>query len=381
MLVEIHMIQNHAPSNLNRDDTGSPKDCLFGEIPRARISSQCIKRSIRRSPVFQTEMKDIPMGMRTRLLPALVKDELLARGVAADIAEIAAKKATGFGTKEGTERDEINTAQIMFLSPDDVKLVTDVLHDAIKKSKTKEAFAKVEASALQKEAGKRGWTPITPDIALFGRMTTSAAFLDIQASMQVAHAISTNKVDNKFDYFTAVDDKKGQVGDTDDLGAGMIGDVEFNSACYYKYFTLDTDGFVANIVPPDATKDQLASGKDVLKKTVRAFFKAAVFTTPSGKQNTFAAHQLPDAILVEVRAQKTPVSYANAFVEPARPHDGKSLVTDSIEKLASHADLLRKKFSLECAARLWFTTTDVALAGAQVCDTVDDLLNTLDTTL
>ena len=49
MLIEIHIIQNHAPSNLNRDDTGSPKSCTFGGIRRARISSQCIKRSIRQS--------------------------------------------------------------------------------------------------------------------------------------------------------------------------------------------------------------------------------------------------------------------------------------------------------------------------------------------
>ncbi len=381
MLVEIHMIQNHAPSNLNRDDTGSPKDCLFGEIPRARISSQCIKRSIRRSTIFQEEMKDIPMGMRTRLLPVLVKDELLKRGVAVDLAEVAAKKATGFGTKEGTERDEMNTAQIMFLSPADVKLVADVLHEAIKKNKTKEAFEKVEASALQKEAGKRGWTPITPDIALFGRMITSDAFLDIQASMQVAHAISTNKVDNKFDYFTAVDDQKGVVGDTDDLGAGMIGDVEFNSACYYKYFSLDTDAFVANLIPKGAGKDQIATTKEVLKKTVRAFLKAAIFTTPTGKQNTFAAHQLPDAILVEVRPQKIPVSYANAFIEPARPRDGRNLVQESIQKLVTHAELLQKKFSLSSAARLWFTTTEIVLSGAETCETIDHVLDKLEAAL
>ncbi len=30
MLIELHLIQNHAPSNLNRDDTGSPKEAFFG---------------------------------------------------------------------------------------------------------------------------------------------------------------------------------------------------------------------------------------------------------------------------------------------------------------------------------------------------------------
>ena len=47
MFVELHLLQNFAPSNLNRDDTGAPKDCEFGGYRRARISSQCLKRAIR----------------------------------------------------------------------------------------------------------------------------------------------------------------------------------------------------------------------------------------------------------------------------------------------------------------------------------------------
>ena len=46
-LIEIHALQNFAPSNLNRDDTGAPKDALFGGTRRARVSSQCRKRAVR----------------------------------------------------------------------------------------------------------------------------------------------------------------------------------------------------------------------------------------------------------------------------------------------------------------------------------------------
>ena len=46
-IIEIHALQNFAPSNLNRDDTGAPKDALFGGTRRARVSSQCLKRSVR----------------------------------------------------------------------------------------------------------------------------------------------------------------------------------------------------------------------------------------------------------------------------------------------------------------------------------------------
>ena len=48
MFIELHILQNFAPSCLNRDDTNSPKDCEFGGHRRARISSQCIKRAVRK---------------------------------------------------------------------------------------------------------------------------------------------------------------------------------------------------------------------------------------------------------------------------------------------------------------------------------------------
>ena len=77
MFVELHMIQSFSPANLNRDDTNNPKDCEFGGVRRARISSQCIKRAIRTSPVF-AETTGVDVGTRTkwlinhRLLPRLV---------------------------------------------------------------------------------------------------------------------------------------------------------------------------------------------------------------------------------------------------------------------------------------------------------------------
>ena len=68
MLIEIHAIQNHSPGNLNRDDLGAPKTCYFGGVMRSRISSQCIKRSIRTSEQF----KALLGGVATRRLAQLI---------------------------------------------------------------------------------------------------------------------------------------------------------------------------------------------------------------------------------------------------------------------------------------------------------------------
>ena len=135
--------------------------------------------------------------------------------------------------------------------------------------------------------------------------------------MQVAHALSTHRMEHEFDYYTAVDDLRDPFESDDDRGAAMIGDIEFTSACYYKYFSIDLDGFVDNLVGEGAVRpEERARARELAEKTTLAFLEAAVFTSPSGKQNTFAAHQLPDAILVELRDRKVPVSYANAFVNP-----------------------------------------------------------------
>lgn len=380
MLVEIHMLQNHAPSNLNRDDTGSPKDAVFGGVRRSRISSQALKRAIRRSTIFQEALKDAGLGVRTRQLPQLVKQILLERGLSAEMADIGALKASGFGTKDGKEqkvdeeRNTVETAQIMYLTPNDIQAVADVIYEAAVEAKTPAAFKKVSAKDLQARAVDR-WRPITPDIALFGRMITSDAFRDVESAVQVAHALSTHRMEHEFDYYTAVDDLRQTVSSEDDKGAAMIGDIEFTSACYYKYFSIDLDGFVDNLVGQNGAveTEERKRARALAVQTTLAFFEAAVFTSPSGKQNTFAAYQLPDAILVEVRDHKIPVSYANAFVKPVTAGRGEDLVERSIAALKEHVELITEKFSLISTDRFWFTTRDVAIAGTQTCETLADL--------
>lgn len=376
MLVEIHVLQNHVPSNLNRDDTGSPKDAVFGGVRRARISSQALKRAIRRSPFF-TQAFPNNLAWRTRQLPDLVRTALLQRGLSDELANIGAQKASGFGNKDGKEQTPALTAQTMFVTEADVEALANVLYAAAKGTEPA-AFAKVSPADLQKTSSLRSWRPITPDIALFGRMITSAAFRDVEAAAHVAHALSTHKMDQEFDYFTAVDDLKTAAEADDDPGADMIGDVEFVSACYYKYFSIDLDTLIHNLTSPswEQTSDQSRQAHDIARTAILAFLKAAVFSTPSGKQASFAAHQLPDAILVEVRPEPTPVSYANAFVDPVSVGQ-RGLVTASIQRLIDHASHITQKFSLQSTARLWFTTGTASLPASTSCDTLDDLVGQL----
>lgn len=366
MLIEVHMLQNHAPSNLNRDDTGSPKEAVFGGYKRARISSQCLKRSIRRSTIFGEQLEGF-LATRTRSLPELVRDHLVKAGINKDMAEIGARKASGFGNVEGKEQKAnesgyYRTAQTMFLTDSDVKVIGDVIEAAARESKDVKSFEKIAAKDLQKRAEDTGARPMSVDIALFGRMVTSEAFLDIEASSQFAHAISTHKIDHEFDYFTAVDDLERAADDEAGGGADMIGDIEFNSACYYKYFNIHVEGLVDNLTGKAFKKSVTAAdernARGTAAKAVRALIEAACRVTPSGKQNSFAAYQPPSLVWIEIREKNLPVSYTNAFCTPVNPKVQGGLEAESAKMLKKECETLTKKFDLEACKRFLLAKND-----------------------
>jgi CRISPR system Cascade subunit CasC len=159
------------------------------------------------------------------------------------------------------------------------------------------------------------------DVALFGRMLADLPEVNQDAACQVAHAISTHKVDREFDYFTAVDD----MGGPDETGAGMIGQVEFNSATFYRYAVVDTHKLLSN----------LQGDVQLTLAAIEAFAQAMARAIPTGKQNTFAAHNPPSFVGVCIR-HAAPLNLANAFEKPILPRFDKPLTLVSVEELAAH---------------------------------------------
>lgn len=50
--INIHVLISHSPSCLNRDDMNMQKDAIFGGKRRVRISSQSLKRAMRKSGYY-----------------------------------------------------------------------------------------------------------------------------------------------------------------------------------------------------------------------------------------------------------------------------------------------------------------------------------------
>ncbi len=369
MLIQIHILQNYAPANLNRDDTGAPKDAVFGGVRRGRISSQCIKRSIRRSAAFSEAFaKDDLLGVRTRKYPALIREELKKKGVEEPDLSAIVDKLSEVGresTKKGNEEENPEDAkteaveakamvkQLMFIGKNEIPPMASKLLEIYKKMGTVE-WQKAEISKITKELGKS--LPRSMDIAMFGRMTTSDAFEDVSAAVQVAHALSTHSLNQESDYFTAVDDL------ADEPGAGMIGDIEFNSSTFYKYLNVHWEELVANL-----GGDEAAAARGVL-----ALLDASVKAQPTGKQNTFAAFNLPDFVLVEVSETNLPVSYANAFLKPVRATYDATLMEASIKQLADYITRVNTAYNLNLN-RACLTLMDETVPASERVATLEDL--------
>lgn len=371
MLIQIHILQNYSPANLNRDNTGAPKDAVFGGFRRGRISSQCIKRSIRRSDVFREAFaSDNLLGVRTKSLPDLIAEQLDSLSVDPETRQAILARVPEIGRESGKPRErdegegdeqsdsevETATAQLIFLAPNELRPMAETLVEICNRVGPKNFSnqKQIKIGDITKDLGNNA--PRSVDIAMFGRMTTSAAFLNVQAAVQVAHALSTNALEQEFDYYTAVDDLSGQT------GAGMIGDVEFNSSLYYKYLNVHWEGLV----------DNLGGDRAVAKRAVLALLEAVISAHPTGKQNSFAAFNPPDVTLVEVSPKNLPVSYTNAYLKPARGSQSCSLIEDAAAKLADYMQRAIYGYGL-VADRAYFSLYPFRLPESQSVDTLADL--------
>ncbi len=347
MFIEFHILQNFAPSNLNRDDTNTPKDCIFGGYRRARISSQCLKRAIRGD--FPESVTDLS-GIRTKYILDLLKDHI------EDFEEIepAIRKVVEASYSKFDKKQDSRTEVLLFLGKNEIENLATLIEEYredLKDDKKGELSKKV--SDEFKKAYKNQVN--APDIALFGRMVASNANLNIDASCQVAHAISTNKVDMEWDFWTAVDDFQKQ----DETGAGMMGVQGFNSSCFYRYAVIDTEQLKANL-----------EDTDIAYKAIEAFYRASLSAVPTGKQNSMAAHNPPSFVFAVVKDGKAPWSLANAFEKPVM----KDYVNESIQRLDEYWGKLVSVYGGDgILAKGAFSLADIELSNIELLPSSDRL--------
>ncbi|MXV19687.1 type I-E CRISPR-associated protein Cas7/Cse4/CasC [Deinococcus xianganensis] len=352
-LLELHYLQNFAPSNLNRDDTGSPKDAYFGGTRRARVSSQSFKRAMRMDFRARGTVAPDELGERTKRaheeIARILRDTHARDESAALTAAELALGGLGLPVKDGKSQ------YLLFLGRDELTRVADLINthwdalqggaeDGGKKGKSKKAALPGD---LAKELAKALDGSRAVDVALFGRMLADLPEKNADAAAQVAHAISTHAMRGReFDFYTAVDDLK----PTDTAGADMLGTVEFGSATYYRYACVDLQKLLEN----------LGGDVDLAVRGLRAFLEASVFAAPTGKQNTFAAHNTPGLMVQVVRQDASPRNLANAFEKAVR--EDKGFVRPSMIALGEEKARQDRIFGDEGSSRYVNAVDDQAFA-------------------
>ena len=121
--IQLHLLTNYAPANLNRDDLGRPKTAKMGGVDRLRISSQSLKRAWRTSEVFE-ESRVGKLGVRTKKFGVKVYDYLLKAKVPQSKAkEWSIEIASQFGKpKKNTKK--FSAEVLYFLSKTDTWAIT-----------------------------------------------------------------------------------------------------------------------------------------------------------------------------------------------------------------------------------------------------------------
>ena len=367
--IDIHALQTLPPSNINRDDTGSPKSAFFGGVQRQRVSSQAWKSAIRRD--FELHLDRSKLGVRTRLIADKVVARILdlASEFDADAAEEAVKQAftavknpknkkyVKLERQEGEKRisDRAVSSAALFLSNQQI----DKLAQAIIEANGEKIPPKQVQEMLNTEHGI--------EIALFGRMLADAPDFNVDAACQVAHALSVHGTEPDFDYYTAVDDVVRSAGDS--TGASMIGTIEMASSTLYRYANINLDALITNL------GDTSASVEATL-----AFVRAFVGSMPTGKQNSFAARTLPDAVIVTVRNDR-PISYVNAFEKAITEVEGRRVA--AARALASEAKNIEEAYGYKPVASYVLALGDLKeeLAGLGESVSLKGLLESLEAQL
>jgi CRISPR system Cascade subunit CasC len=285
--IEFHILQSFPVTCLNRDDVGAPKTAIVGGVQRARVSSQAWKRPVR----MAMHELGITHGTRTKLISKLIADACLVEGATAEQAQACGDRIEGAFIKKKEERkgkkgkesvaqddgeespaetSAEKTDTLLFLSPNEVAILSKAF--AAKSFNPTEVITQKDQKKQAKEIadliGKVSETIDAVDIALFGRMVAQAADMNVEAAAAFSHAISTHKVTNEVEFFTALDDL------ATEPGSAHMGSLEFNSATYYRYVSLDLGQLC-----------QTLAGQN-LPDAVENFTKALFVALPAARQTT-----------------------------------------------------------------------------------------------
>ena len=366
LFLDIHVIQTLPPSNINRDDTGSPKTAVYGGVRRARVSSQAWKKAMR--DYFKDKADNGYLGVRTKRIVEYVAKKILEIDKTLSFEEAEKKSLEAFTSAGFTITEENKLPTLFFLGD---RQASDFARAAIDNVK--------DAAILHKIIKDN----VSIDIALFGRMIAdkdlnrviskenekSKKIIDngenevSRISLNEDASAQTHGVQTEFDYFTALDDLSKDA----KPGAAMIDTIEYNSSTLYRYGNVALHEFY----------HQMKENKEESKKAIILFVEAFLKSLPSGKINSFANQTIPSSVVVSLRKDR-PVSLVSAFETPIKTKlSQEGYVNESIEAMFKEYQKIQRFVDKPEISFYLNLSEGHVLEGAKEEINLSDLLNDL----
>lgn len=331
MYISLHALQSIPPSCLNRDEMNRPKTCVYGQVERMRISSQCFKAAMRK--YFNDHIDERWLGFRTKYVPQKLAEEISCQKPELSAEEamelsIHCLKQLGLKPTEVEEEGEkvMKLSALILISNVQIRKLAEVASRHGMGALSWDAKSP-EAKEMKKELVQAMQNGNSVDLALFGRMVADNKTLGVEGCMSVGQIIGVSELIRQDDFYTAVD----ELNPRQDGGAGMMDDTYFVSDVVYRYASMNTDELEAN----------LCDDSDIVNMVIEDVIRAFVCAEPSARQHSMATHVPPEYVRVELR--DTPMSYASAYETPVDSYD--NLMADAVEKLEQKVQTFAKAYS------------------------------------
>ena len=366
--MQIHTLHNYPAALLNRDDAGLAKRLPYGDAIRTRISSQCLKRHWRvADDAFALKNLDVPMAVRSRETPRLIKERLMEAGVAESLAQISVEGLRAAGlldkAKDLKGKDALATGQAVLLGYAEIEYLVQRCTTLAGEHTEEKALKTAIASFLKDE--KKNLEALRHgsglESALFGRMVTSDVLASRDASIYVAHAFTVHEAQVENDYFTVVDDLLHEAGEA---GSAGIFDTELASGLYYGYLVVDVPQLVANLegVHIKDWANITAEQRALAGRVVQSLLHLVATVSPGAKRGSTAPFEWAKFMLVEA-GDWQPRSLAGAF-QNALPTRQAGLRQAAVQRLADEIARMDAAYGAPLARR-YLAVDDVTVPGAQ----------------
>lgn len=366
--LQIHTLHNYPAALLNRDDAGLAKRLPYGDAIRTRISSQCLKRHWRvADDAFALKNLDVPMAVRSRETPRLIKDRLMEAGVPESLAQIAVEGLRAAGlvdkAKDLKGKDALETGQAVLLGYAEIDYLVQRCASLAGEHTEEKALKTAIASFLKEEKKNIEALRLGSGLesALFGRMVTSDVLASRDAAVYVAHAFTVHEAQVENDYFTVVDDLLREAGEA---GSAGIFDTELASGLYYGYLVVDVPQLVANLEGvhikdwAQITPEQRA----LAGRVVQSLLHLVATVSPGAKRGSTAPFEWAKFMLVEA-GDWQPRSLAGAF-QNALVLRQPALRQVAVQRLADEIARMDTAYGAPLARR-YLSVDDVSVPGAQ----------------